>query len=274
MHFLYIDEAGSTGGDLTAVQQPIFVMAGLIVSDEKWRKTSQAVRDALLAYFDTDTPLGADFELHACELLSPNGDGPFTGHDRDKGNNLALDLLKLIEERGHSLLHVPVCKAKLGALSRPSKDWGFDWFHPWQFAFSVQVTMFEEFLRGPSTGRTSTGLAIVDHDDDCVEFVRTHTAERQGDAGWKQLKKLVEIGYSASSHANPLIQLVDLAAFTLKKYYELETSLAVNWPQPARDFFERCKSTIWPRVKFKNLSFTKLNVHQSVLEHAKAVRKP
>jgi GR25 family glycosyltransferase involved in LPS biosynthesis len=84
----------------------------------------------------------------------------------------------------------------------------------------------------------------------------------------------VEIGYSASSHANPLIQLTDLAAFTLKKYYELETSAAVHWPKAARDFFELCKNTIWPRVMFKNPSFTKLNVLSSLLDHAKAVRKP
>jgi hypothetical protein len=249
-------------------------MAGIIVSDEKWRKTSQAVRDKLLAYFGADVPPAPDFELHAWELLSPDGDGPFTGHDRDQRNNLALDLLKLIEERGHYVFHVPVCKAKLAALLPPSKHWGFDWFHPWQFAFSLQITMFEEFLRGPSTGRTSAGLAIIDHEDDCVEFVRMHTAARQSDTGWKQLKKLVEIGYSASSHANPLIQLTDLVAYTLKKYYELETSAAAHWPKAAKDFFQLCKNTIWPRVKFKNPSFTKLNVHSSLLDHAKAVRKP
>jgi hypothetical protein len=274
MHFLYIDEAGSTGANLSDVQQPIFVMAGLTVSDEKWRKTSQAIREKLVSYFGRDAALASDFELHACELLSPNGDGPFAGHDRDQRNDLALGLLELIAERGHYLFQVPVCKAKLADISAPSQDWGFDWFHPWQFAFSLQITMFEEFLRGPDTGSTSTGLAIVDHDDNCVEFVRTHTGRRQDDTGWKELKKIVEIGYSASSHANPLIQLTDLAAFTLKKYYELETAIADSWPSAARDFYERCKNTVWSRVKFKELSFRKLNVHSSLVDHAKAVRKP
>lgn len=79
MHFLYIDEAGSTGGDLKAAQQPVFVMASLVVSDEKWRRANQAVRDKLEDYLGEAIAPG--FELHAYELLSPNGDGPFSGHD-------------------------------------------------------------------------------------------------------------------------------------------------------------------------------------------------
>lgn len=272
MHFLYIDEAGNTGADLTAVQQPVFVMASLVVSDEKWRKTTRMVRGVLEEYFGEPTPPG--FELHACELLSPEGDGPFAGHEREKRNGLALDLLKLIGERGHYVFHVPIYKTKLQATEAPEKDFGFNWHHPWHYGFAMQVTMFEEFLRSPATGATSTGLAIVDHEDGYVEFVREHTGNRQASTGWRQLKKVVEIGYSASSHANPLIQLTDLVAFALKKYYELGTPLSEPWPEPARAFFTDCKQAIWPRVKFKNPSFNRLNVHATMIEHAKSVRKP
>ena len=272
MHFLYIDEAGSTGTDLSAPQQPVFVMASIVVSDEKWKKTQRAVRQRLKDYFGST--LGPVFELHACDLLSPNGDGPFAGHERERRNDLAIDLLGLVAERGHYLFHVPIYKGKLAAQPEPTKGWGFDWNNPWEFSFAFQVTMFEEFLRGSDTGRSSTGLAIIDHEDKYVSFVRAHTADRQEASGWQELKKVVEIGYSASSHANSLIQLSDLVAFTLKKYYEISTDQAVGWPDEAKEFFVRCKDTIWPRVRFKNPSFKKLNIHKSVLDHAKAIRKP
>jgi hypothetical protein len=272
MHFLYIDEAGSTGEDLKAAQQPVFIMASLVVSDEKWRKTTRIIREKLEAYFNAELPAG--FELHACELLSPDGEGPFAGHERDRRNKLALELLELIGTRGHYVFHVPVYKSKLEGLGAPEKDFGFNWHHPWHFGFAMQITMFEEFLRGPDTGSTSTGLAIVDHEDAYVDFVRFHTGERQAVTGWKQLKKVVEIGYSASSHANPLIQLADLVAFTLKKYYELKNPMSENWPEPAKEFFTACRDSVWPRVKFKNPSFKKLNVHACMLDHAKAIRKP
>ncbi len=270
MHFLYIDEAGSTGANLGDAQQPVFVMAAIVVSDEKWRTTTERVREKLEAYFGSSLPV--NFELHACELLSPNGDGPFAGDARLKRNQLALDLLALIGERGHYVFHVPVYKATLAATTPSGKDWGFDWKHPWEFSFALQVTMFEEFLRSSATGASSTGLIIVDHEDACVDFVREHTAGRQADTGWKELRKVVEIGYSAASHANSLIQLTDLVAFTLKKYYELNTANAADWPEEAKIFFNDCRNGTWPRVKFKNPSFTKLNVHRSMLDHAKAVR--
>lgn len=62
MHFLYIDEAGSTGTDLKAIQQPVFSMASIVVSDEKWHKTNQAVHDTIQNYFGTSQASNSDFE--------------------------------------------------------------------------------------------------------------------------------------------------------------------------------------------------------------------
>jgi hypothetical protein len=272
MHFLYIDEAGNSGGDLQCSQQPVFVMTGLVVSDEKWRKTQSAFQTRVSTFFDGEVP--QNFELHASELLSPNGEGPFVGRKREVRNELCLDLLNLIRQRSHWLFIVPIYKPSLAECTVPPIEFGFDWMHPWQFAFEMVLTMFEDFLRGPDTGQSSTGLAIIDHEDQYVEFVRSHTRNRQATTGWRQLKKVVEIGYSASSHANPLIQLTDLVAFTYKKYLEIETPIATAWPQAAKDFFATCKGAIWNRVKFKQLSFSRLNVHTSTIEHAKTIRKP
>ncbi len=272
MHFLYIDESGNTGADLHSAQQPVFVMAGLLVSDEKWRKTQSAVQTRLSAFLGGALP--ENFELHACELLSPNGDGPFVGRPRDTRNALALDLLNLIVERSHALFIVPIYKSSLAPCAMPQQDFGFGWAHPWQFGFEMMLTMFEDFLRGPDTGQSSTGLVIVDHEDQYVAFVRSHTNRRQTSTGWRQLKKVVEIGYSAASHANPLLQLTDLVAFTYKKYLELETSLAVAWPPAATEFVTQCRESIWSHVKFKALSFKRLKVPVSVVKHAKAIRVP
>jgi hypothetical protein len=272
VHFLYIDEAGSTGADLTNQQQPVFVMAGLVVSDEKWRKTRGMIQERLEQFFDGALPGG--FELHSNALLGPNGEGPFAGRSREERNQLALDLLSLIEERGHYIFQVPVYKAKLQHQECPANNFGFDWKHPWQFGFEMIMTMFEDFLRGPQTGQSSAGLVIIDHEDQFVAFVREHTARRQAATGWRQLRKVVEIGYSAASHANPLIQLTDLVAFTRKKYLELGTEMAAAWPPGAVEFFTQCHNKVWPRVKYKNLAFGALNVHCSATDHAKAIRSP
>lgn len=272
MHFLYIDEAGNSGANLHDADQPVFVMAGLVVSDEKWHGTKAVIEAKLLTFLEGVLP--PNFELHACQLLSPTGTGPFAGLDREIRNALALDLLNLITERSHSLLLVPIYKSSLEQRPAPPGQFGFNWKHPWEFGFGLMLTMFEDFLRGPETGRTSAGLAIVDHEPQYVEFVRSHTRNRQASTGWRKVRKVVEIGYSATSHANPLIQLTDLVAFTYKKYLELETPKAAAWPQPAKDFYTQCKQSLWDRVKLKQLCFQRLSVPAPTVEYAKAVREP
>lgn len=271
MHFLYVDEAGNTGADLNNLQQPVFTMAGLVVSDEKWRKTRQRVNEMVEQFFNGAVP--NHFELHAAELLSPNGGGPFEGRSRDERNALCRSLLELIAERSHYIFQTSIYKSALIAQPALAQQFGFDWHHPWEFSFEMILTMFEDFLRGPNTGQSSAGLAIIDHEDASVQFVRAHTARRQKETGWRQLKKVVEIGYSASSHANAMIQLTDLVAFARKKYLEIATPMAAQWPQAAKDFYTACNDVIWERVKFKNLAFQRLNVHCSVIDHAKAIRQ-
>ena len=89
MHFFYLDESGCSGADLDGAQEPIFVLGGVSVRDKSWVKTSSDFQSIIEKYFSSH-PLPEDFELHAHELLSPKGNGPFEGHSRDKRNTLSL----------------------------------------------------------------------------------------------------------------------------------------------------------------------------------------
>lgn len=139
-----------------------------------------------------------DFELHASELLSPEGEGPFTGWDRGRRNALALDLLQLVDERRHQLLIQFVNKSRMAKTTPPDKDFGFGWKDPWEVAFAAVLTMAEEFLRSTRTGRSSTGMVVIDHEPRYLEVVRAHSRGRQLAKGWQQVRKVMEIGYSAT----------------------------------------------------------------------------
>lgn len=43
MHFFYFDESGSTGADSNNPEQPVFVLGGISISDEKWIQTLKEV---------------------------------------------------------------------------------------------------------------------------------------------------------------------------------------------------------------------------------------
>jgi hypothetical protein len=186
VHLCYVDEAGTTGKNLEDPQQPVFAMAGLLVSDEKWRKTESEVQQVIAQAFGG--PPQQDFELHACELLAPEGEGPFTGWDRGRRNGLALDLLRLVDERRHQLLIQLVNKSRMAEAKPPDKNFGFDWTDPWEVAFAAVLTMAEEFLRSTRTGRSSTGMVVIDHEPSYLEVVRAHSRARQLAKGWQQVK--------------------------------------------------------------------------------------
>src|SRR2546423_1880553 len=67
MHFIYLDESGNTGTNLTDVHQPIFVLCALIVPESQWL----AIEKSLTAKLDEHFPgRPDDFEVHANELIN------------------------------------------------------------------------------------------------------------------------------------------------------------------------------------------------------------
>lgn len=271
MHLCYIDEAGSRGKDLGSMQQPVFVMAGLLVSDEKWKKTERESQAIVKAACGDVLPPG--FELHAGDLLAPSGQGPFAGWSRGVRNQLAIDLLQLLDNRSHQVLIQFVHKPRMAAAAVPSVPLAVDWKDPWEVAFASLLTMTEEFLRSGRTGRSSTGMVVIDHEPSYLQVVRSHARDRQLTTGWKETRKVMEIGYSAVSHANPMIQLADLIAFTMKKWAMSEAGYGSAWPSPAHTFFKQCYDIVWPRVEFKMLRFSKLNVPEVFTNYLKDVRR-
>lgn len=270
MHLLYIDETGTTGKKLKASGSDVFVMAGVIVSDEKWRKTYEIMAKRIRDAFDGDVP--SSFELHTHELLAPNGAGHFEGWDGESRSKLALDLLRIVADRHHVLLN-HVNKPCMASTDSPDKDFEFDWKDPWELSFALLVTMFEDHLRGPGTGTTSSGMVIIDHEPSYLDVVRRHSAYRRSAGGWQNLRKVMEVGYSVGSHSNPLIQLTDLVAYTYRKWVERQHGLGENWPPDVVEFLNECKTLVWERVKYKTLKFSKLKVPSAFTDYAKAVRK-
>lgn len=112
---------------------------------------------------------------------------------------------------------------------------------------------------------------IVDHDETYLTFIREHGEVRRAERGWRKINKVVEIGYSAKSHANTMIQISDLVAFSMKKYFESMTLFSDDWCDDAKEFFRTCRNIIWNKVKYKRLSFSKLNVPSLYINYMKDI---
>lgn len=250
MHFYYMDEAGCTGRDLSNDEQPIFVLGGVSVRDEGWNETQKSLLSLVKKYYDNIVP--EDFELHAEQLLSPTGDGPFLGHSRDRRNSLAKSMLNLLTERSHDVHLYAIDKEKLNCATC-SIDMPYDTKTPYSLAYDYLITYINWFVKN-KLGRSARGLLIIDakeqfHAD--IEQI-THFRRFEGPIAHR-VKWIVEFSYPVDSKKNPMIQLSDLVVFCAKKFLEIEGGYREGYSAEAKLFYAECFSLIYDRIQRKTL---------------------
>jgi hypothetical protein len=250
MHFFYLDESGDTGLDFTNVQQPIFVMGGVSLSDEKWNKTQQSYNAIIEKYFDGLVPNG--FELHAHELLSPDGQGPFAGHPRAKRNQLGTDLLNAIVNHNHHIHAIAFDKKSMSS-NECNIDLAFNPRVPYLIGFDYLITQINDHIKF-KLGRSARGLIILDKKEIYHRDIENilHNRRFQTVASHR-VKWIVEFSYPIDSHKNPMIQLSDLVVFCIRKFLEVEHGHRTNWNQEAKSFFATCYKIIESRLTTKTL---------------------
>jgi len=250
MHFYYLDEAGCTGCDLNNGEQPTFVLGGISVRDEGWNRTQQDLAEIVGAYFGGNVP--DDFELHANELLSPNGEGPFQGHERAARNALALQVLGLLESRRHDVHLIALDKARI-ANSGAIDGLGYDCKIPYLVWYDYLVTYINWFVK-EKLGRSARGMIILDAKPEFLENIEQITSARrfQGTTA-SRVKWVVEFSYPVDSRKNPMVQLSDLIVFCSKKFLEVEEGYRPNWSDQAKQFFAKCYDLIDSRFQRKGI---------------------
>jgi hypothetical protein len=248
MHFYYIDESGCTGEDLNNAQQPVFVAGGIIVRDEGWNKTKEQFAAIINEYFGDHVPNG--FELHAHDLLSPNGQGYFHGHQRDRRIALAHSILDLVAERVHQTCYLAVDKSKLSAALEAelrSKAY-LPRRAPYTLAYDYLVSVYEWFTK-ERLGRSARGMVIADTKVGYEADVATITHFRRFESPAKQrVKRLTEFTYAVDSHKNPMIQISDLVCFTTRKFLEVDAGYHEGWNADAKTAFRDLYSKVHDRL--------------------------
>lgn len=238
MHFCYVDEAGCTGLDLANDEQPIFVCGGIIVRDEGWNLTQERFVALISEYFGGTTP--ANFELHSCELLSPNGEGFFTGHDRNRRNQLAINLLSLIGLRSHGIFSIAIDKRRLAGIdiSAINNKEHLQLKAPYLIAFDYIITLLNWYIKN-RLGSTARALLIIDKKEIFHRQIESITYHRRyHNTISKRVKRITEFSYPIDSQKNPMIQLSDLVCFVTKKFLEVENGYRDGYPVVAKNFYK------------------------------------
>lgn len=250
MHFYYLDEAGCTGEDLNNDQQPVFVLGGVSVRDEGWNKTQEDFAKILSDYFGGNIP--DNFELHAEQLLSPNGDGPFQNHDRERRSQLAKTVLTLLNTRSHDVHIFAIEKQKL-ATEVCAAEMTYNLKAPYLVAYDYLLTHINWFVK-ERLGRSARGMLIIDAKEQFHPDIDAITRYRRfEDTAAHRIKWIVEFSYPIDSEKNPMVQLSDLVVFCSKKFFEIEAGYRDNYPAEAKRFFAECFEIIDGRNPKKTL---------------------
>lgn len=250
MHFFYLDESGDSGKNLLDPEQPIFVLGGLSVSDKKWNNTKDELDSVITKYFGGSVPAG--FELHACELLSPKGEGPFAGHDINKRLQLVRDLLNLIAELGHHIHYFAIDKGKLNS-SVCSYETVFDSKAPYLVSFEYLITYMNWHVK-ENLGSSARGMIVLDEKEDHHQSIEDIIHNRRyGVPSTHKVKWLVEFSYPVDSKKNPMIQLSDLVVLCIRRFLEIELGYKPSVPAVVKQFYGECFHAIDQRVVGRNL---------------------
>lgn len=229
-------------------QQPIFVLGGLSVSDEKWIVTQERIQEVLAR--GLGTRMGSRFELHANELLSPSGQGPFAGMAREARSDLALELLGLLGELKHSTHYVAIDKGELLSLEAP---FGLERPDPYPLAFEAMITRIDWHVK-KRLGRSARALLVTDRKDQYERDVSdvVHRRRFEG-AKATRVRRVVEFTHPVDSKRNALVQLADLVAFCVKKFLEADLGYKSEMPAAAVAFFARAFELIEDQNPRKSL---------------------
>jgi len=250
MQFYYLDESGCNGKDISNSEQPVFVLGGVSVRDVGWYATLQSVENLLTDFFGNSLP--SDLELHAAALLSPRGEGPFTGRPMEERTRLAIDMLRLLSSRSHHVHLFAIDKSKLRATPAPD-TFPYGTRVPYLLAYDYLITYIEWHV-AKHLGKSARGMLIVDTkpelQDDIESIARSR---RQGIPKAQRLKRIVEFTYPTDSRKNPMVQLSDLVAYCTRKFLEVECGYRDNYTEDTKKFYADCYTIIQERVVRKKL---------------------
>lgn len=250
MHFFYIDESGDTGRDLLNADQPIMVIGGVSLSDEKWNNTQIAFEKVISEYFKGQVP--EDFELHSTDLLSPKGNGHFTGQPISDRTKLAKNLLNILVNQSHNVHYIAFDKRKINETACGA-TLCFNPSRPYELGFDYLITYINWFVK-KKLGSSARGLIILDEKRDQYDNIkRILTDRRFKTTKTHRVKWIVEFGYPVDSKKNPMIQLSDLVIYCTSKFIEIENGYRNYWKQDAKDFYAQCYSIINERLAKKGI---------------------
>lgn len=202
MYLMYADESGNTGTDYDDKNQPVFVLAGVIVKDTDWHKINDTFEEEKAKIY----PEFKDYEIHASELFNSPKRSIFNKYTWQE-NLIALEkivdvITKLNLTLNFTCVHKNEFKKHLLSTFGPNIK-----VDPYLYAFALTYDCFSNYLEND--------IGIIFNDDirnisNSLELLYPKLVVNH--------RNIIEKSFYLDSKKNNFIQIADICALYINKY--------------------------------------------------------
>ncbi len=202
MHLLYLDHAGDTKDEM----QRHFILAGVSVFERQTYWLAQKL-DEIAARFNPADP--AAIELHASPMFG--GRGFWRRFPVQMRHQAISDALAVLAQSHISNI----------VFAAVIEKGGTEPIDPVAVAFEQVCSRFDKYLlRLHRSGDTQRGLIVFDKATYESQIQNLATDFRRVGHRWGVIRNLTEVPLFLDSRASRILQLADLIAYALFRYYE------------------------------------------------------
>lgn len=204
---MYADESGNTGIDYDNSQQPIFVLAGILVEDKKWHVINNYFNERKIEIL----PILKDNEIHTNELFNSSKKSIFNQFNWQDNFIVLEKLVDLITELDIKIQFIAIDK-------RHFKKSVYDNFknsikiEPYIYSFGLMYDNVSDLL----IRHNNKGIIFL---DDILTIPKTlhniYPILSQNNS------TMIEEAIFVDSKNSNFIQIADIAAFYIEKYFSI-----------------------------------------------------
>lgn len=238
MYLMYADESGNTGTDYDNKQQPIFVLAGILVEEQKWHEINNYFNIEKVKIWD----LFKENEIHTVEIFNPTRKSIFRQEDWAKNIDILEKLVDLICNLDLSAMFIAIdkkdFKKSVNTIFKNTLK-----VDPYIYSFGMMYDFVSEKLY------RINNKGIIFLDDILTIPSQLHNIYPILS---RNNSTMIEEAIFVKSNCTNFIQIADIFAFYIEKYF----SLKKGYKEYGEIKNNHCKEM------FKKLS-TKINIANS-----------
>jgi hypothetical protein len=214
MNLIYIDESGNTGLNLKDPQQPIFILAGMMLHSSQWFVLEEQFFRIIKKYWPKAIPYA--FEIHAKELKSRRG--PFEELSLEQQLCFRDEILQLLVDNDIRVVYRRIIKRNFADFCESNYGTGIK-VNPYIMALPFVCMEVSHYLK--KKGKEELGMFIFDEQKENMDNAeRSLRTLRLDSESILKTNNIIEKGFFIDSAKSFALQLVDLAAYYIRKYEE------------------------------------------------------